>query len=177
MACNSGTTLSTVNRKRHQPYSTTNRNCQPATRCKEYICFRNVQPIIISVPLSSTIIIRSAARNDISISFNRRRNVAEFAVNFAKDTIATHNSRIFCRLIDASRLFLRIKLTNSTIKVKVLTTTHESTLQNVSFNFRTATELGGYGSLSYAISSFRGGVMVPGDRALCTKMRLNFKPR
>jgi len=138
MACNSGTSLSTVNRKRHQPYSTTNRNYQPVTRCKEDFCFRNVQTIITSVPLSSTII-RSATRDDISISLNRRRNVAEFAMNFAKDTIATHNSRTFCRLIDAGRLFLRIKLTNSTIKVNVLTTTHESTLQNVSFNFRTAT--------------------------------------
>ena len=86
--------------KRHQLYSATNRNCQPATRCKEYICFINVQTIITSVPLSSTIIM-SATRDDISIGDASSRKVRiddatspNYAMNFSKDKIATHNSRI-----------------------------------------------------------------------------------
>jgi len=101
MACNSGTSLSTINRKRRQIYSATNHNYQPIPRCKEDILFQkcsdnhHISAIVFYHHQISNQRWYQHRRCKFDESTNRRRDVAEFAMNFAKDTIATHNySRI-----------------------------------------------------------------------------------
>jgi len=123
MASNSGTGLIDSSGKRNLLYRATIAFTNLKTRCKWNDCFQQCSDkhhISILIPhclqpsSHQQPAMISASAMQVRRKFESTTQCRQFAMNHAKDTIATHNSRISerrwlsTRNIDGSRLFLRI---------------------------------------------------------------------